>query len=122
MHIHPERSLPSIDASASGYIYTILWWFSAGYAGCKRCQEGGWGGDPVKGGFQTHKQFSMKCYKSVNQLMMRAFCLSGHINESNALEFPTDYNCMRCIIQKYWEFKSLWEQSVHEPSRMAALF
>jgi hypothetical protein len=80
-------------------------------------------GDPVKGGFQTHEQFSMKCYKSVNRLMMRAFCLSGYINELNALEFPTDYNHMCCILQKYWEFRSLWELlSVHEPSRMAALF
>jgi hypothetical protein len=56
--------------------------------------------DPVKGEFQTHEQFSKKCYKAVNLLMLRAFCLSGSINELNELEFPTDVNCMRCILEK----------------------
>jgi hypothetical protein len=79
-------------------------------------------GDPVKGGFQTHKQFSMKCYKAVNRLMLRAFCLSGSINHVNELEFPTYVNLMCCILEKYWEFRSSWERSVHKPSRMAALF
>jgi hypothetical protein len=79
-------------------------------------------GDPVKGEFQTHKQFSMKCYKAVKLLMMRAFCLSGSINQVNELEFPTDVNRMHCILEKYQKFRSLWERLVHEPSRMAALF
>jgi hypothetical protein len=55
-------------------------------------------------------------------LMLRALCLSGSINELNELEFPTDVNPMNCILEKYWEYRSLWEQSVHKPSRMAALF
>jgi hypothetical protein len=78
-------------------------------------------GNPVNGGFQTHEQFSIKCYKAVNRLMLRAFCLSGSINQVNEVEFPTHINPMHCILEKYWEFKSLWERSVHEPSRMAAL-
>ncbi len=79
-------------------------------------------GYPVKVAFQTHKQFSMKCYKSVNRLMMWAVCVSVSLNELNALEFPTDVNPMHCILEKYRKFRSLWERSVHKPSRMVAHF
>ncbi len=78
-------------------------------------------GDPVKCGFQTHEQFSMKCYKAVNWLMLKAFCLSESINQVNELEFPTHVNHMHCTLEKYWEFRSLLERLVHTPSRMAAL-
>jgi hypothetical protein len=48
----------------------------------------------------------VKCYKAVNPLMLREFCLSGSINQVNELEFPTDVDRMRCILEKSQEFRS----------------
>ncbi len=40
-------------------------------------------GDPVKGGFQCHKQLAIKLYNACNQLMMRIYSKSLDCNKVN---------------------------------------
>jgi hypothetical protein len=34
-------------------------------------------GDPVKGGFQCHKQFALKLCNACNRFFLRSYCKSG---------------------------------------------
>ncbi len=79
-------------------------------------------GDPIKGGFQTHEQFAMKMNKSCNRLILHAFCSTGCLTKMNDANFTSNPEQLCFIMKKYQEYRTRWEESANQPSRMVALF
>jgi hypothetical protein len=79
-------------------------------------------GDPIKGGFQSHDQFAKKMYRSCNRFMFRRLISSGLLDSITRVEFKSNAHRLRWMLDRYREYRMMWETSDHEPSRMVALF
>ncbi len=79
-------------------------------------------GDPVKSGFQCHKMFAIKLFNACNQLMMRRFCISLDCNEINQMDVYSYVHRLRLILSRYQTYRLAWEEGVHKPLLMIALF
>ncbi len=79
-------------------------------------------GDPIRGGYQSHDIFARKLYKLCNRSMLWMFISSGSFNEIDNVIFQLETSRLRWILNRYREYRISWEQSKHEPSRMAALY
>ncbi len=64
----------------------------------------------------------MKMYKSCNRLVLRTFCLTGCLTKMNDVDFTSNAEQLCVIIKKYQEYRTRWEKSANQPSRMVALF
>ena len=71
-------------------------------------------------------EFSIQCwlpsYKACNRFLLRRYCHSQFARDIAAVAFSSDRHRLMWILRHYRAFRSSWEVSSHEPSRMVALF
>ena len=79
-------------------------------------------GKPLKDGFQCHHHFAVKLYNACNRFLMRKYCHSRFALDMTGVKFASGEEKLGWMLANYCAFRTSWEESPHQPSRMVALF
>ncbi len=78
-------------------------------------------GNPVKSGFQCHKQFAVKLYNACKWFMLRIYCKSLDVGALIWMVFDTNVDRLHWILSEYQAHHTSWDVLDNKPSQLIAL-